>query len=166
MTAADLIIVATLAVSGLLAMMRGFTQELLSIIAFVAAALIALLLLPVLKPIVGAALPQGWVGTAVIVGITFFVALIPLWYLSDRLGNKVRGSAVGAIDRTFGFGFGALRGLFILAIAYLLFQAFTGSERTMPDWVREARLLPLVKSSADLLLAILPEDTPIGRSTG
>jgi hypothetical protein len=34
----------------------------------------------------------------------------------------------------------------------------------MPDWEREARLLPLVKSSADLLLAILPEDSAIGRS--
>ena len=161
MTAADFIIVATLAVSGLLAMMRGFTLELLSIIAFIAAALIALLLLPVLKPLVGAALPQGWVGTAIIVGVTFFVALIPLWYASDRLGHKVRGSAVGAIDRTFGFGFGAIRGLFILAIAYLLFQAFAGSERNLPDWVREARLMPLVKSSADLLLAVLPEDSVV-----
>lgn len=164
MTAADIIIIATLAVSGLLAMMRGFTLELLSIIAFIAAALIALLLLPVLKPLVGEALPQGWAGTAIIVGVSFFVALIPLWYASDRLGHRVRGSAVGAIDRTFGFAFGAVRGLFILAIAFLLFQAFTGSERNMPDWVREARLLPLVKSSADLLLAILPEETPIGRS--
>jgi membrane protein required for colicin V production len=167
MTAADLIIVATLAVSGLLAMMRGFTQELLSIIAFVAAALVALLVLPVLKPLVGDALPQGWAGTAIIVGVTFFVALIPLWYLSDRLGQRVRGSAVGALDRTdrtFGFGFGALRGLFILAIAYLLFQVFTGSERNLPDWVQEARLLPLVKSSADLLLTVLPEDNVVGRS--
>lgn len=166
MTAADFIIIGTLAVSGLLAMMRGFTQELLSIIAFIAAALIALLLLPVLKPLVGDMLPQGWSGTAIIVGTCFFVALIPLWYASDRLGNRVRGSSVGAIDRTFGFGFGVLRGLFILAIAYLMFEAFLGSERNMPDWVREARLMPLVRSSADLLLAILPEDGPVGRRAG
>jgi membrane protein required for colicin V production len=164
MTTADLIIVATLAVSGLLAMVRGFTLELLSIIAFVAAALIALLLLPVLKPLVGDVLPQGWAGTLIIVGTCFLVALIPLWYLSDRLGHRVRGSAVGAIDRTFGFAFGAVRGLFILAIAFLAFQAFTGPERNMPDWIRQARLLPLVKGSADLILAILPEDTPLGRN--
>ncbi len=164
MTAADWIIIVTLALSGLLAMMRGFTQELLSIIAFIAAALIALLLLPVLKPLLGDTLPQGGAGTLIIVGVCFFVALIPLWYVADRLGHRVRGSAVGAIDRTFGFAFGALRGLFILAIAFLAFQAFTGSERNMPDWIREARLLPLVRGSADLLLAILPEETPLGRN--
>src|SRR5262249_31706002 len=129
MTAADLIIIVTLGVSGMLAMMRGFTLELLSIIALIAAALAALLLLPVLNPLVGHALPQGWTSTAIIVGVTFVIALIPLWYGSDRLGQRVRGSAVGAIDRTFGFAFGALRGLFILAIAFLLLQAFTGSER-------------------------------------
>jgi len=164
MTAADLIIIVTLGVSGLLAMIRGFTGELLSIIAMVAAALLALLLLPVLKPLIGHALPAGWISTAIIVGVTFAIALIPLWYASDRLGQRVRGSAVGMIDRTFGFAFGALRGLFILAIAFLLLQAFIGSERNMPDWVREARLLPLVKSSAELILAILPQDELTGHS--
>jgi membrane protein required for colicin V production len=164
MTAADFIIVVTLVVSGLLAMLRGFTLELLSIIALIAAALVALLLLPVLKPLVGNALPQGWTSTAIIVGTTFVIALIPLWYASDRLGQRVRGSAVGAIDRTFGFAFGAVRGLFILAIAFLLLQAFSGSERNMPDWVREARFLPLVRSSADLLLAILPEEDVVTRA--
>jgi membrane protein required for colicin V production len=68
------------------------------------------------------------------------------------------------IDRTFGFAFGALRGLFILAIAFLMLQIFTGSERNMPDWVREARLLPLVQRSAELILAIVPQDELPGRS--
>jgi membrane protein required for colicin V production len=164
MTAADLIIIVTLVISGLLAMMRGFTGELLSIIAMVAAALLALLLLPVLKPLVGHALPAGLTGAAILVGVTFAIALIPLWYMSDRLGHRVRSSAVGVIDRTFGFAFGALRGLFILAIAFLMLQIFTGSERNMPDWVREARLLPLVQRSAELILAIVPQDELPGRS--
>jgi membrane protein required for colicin V production len=164
MTAADFIIIATLAVSGLLAMMRGFTQELLSIIAFIAASLVALLLVEPLQPWIHDHVGHGWAGVlGVGLGI-FVVALIPLWYASDRLGQRVRGSAVGAIDRTIGFAFGALRGLFILAIAFLLLRAFTGSERNMPDWVREARLLPLVESSANLLLAILPEEDVAGRS--
>lgn len=166
MTAADLIIVATLAVSGLLAMMRGFTQELLAIIAFLLAALIALFSQPALRPIFADHLPQGWSGTAILVGVTFFVALVPLWYVSDRLGSRVRGSSVGAIDRTFGFAFGALRGLFILAIAYIVLEAFSGSARKMPDWVREARLLPLVEKSAELIKSVIPPDSALTTSAG
>lgn len=163
--AADLIIVATLLLSGVLAMVRGFTHELLSIIAFTAAALIALFLLPVLKPIIGDHVPHGWAGTAMIVAFTFFLALIPLWYIGERVGQTVRKSKVGIVDRAVGFGFGGLRGLFILAIAYILLSNFAGTERNMPQWIVNARLLPLVKSSADLLLAVLPAETPLKPST-
>jgi membrane protein required for colicin V production len=163
MTTADFIIIGVLLISGLLAMSRGLTQELLSIIAFIAAALIALFLEPYIKPLLGDLLPKSWAGTAIIVVGVFFAALIPLWILSGRLSQGVRKSKVGAIDRTFGFAFGALRGLFILAVAFIIFKDATGSERNFPDWIKDARLLSLVEKSADLLTAILPEDSPLGR---
>jgi membrane protein required for colicin V production len=164
MTAADFIIVGTLLLSGILAMARGFTQELLSIIAFIAAALIALFLEPYIKPLVEDHLPKGWAGTGIVVAATFFLILIPLWILSGRLSQGVRQSkAVGAIDRMAGFVFGALRGLFILAVAFIIFKDALGSERNLPGWVKDARLLPLVEKSADFLMAILPEESPIGR---
>jgi membrane protein required for colicin V production len=163
MTAADYGILALLLASGLLAMMRGLTHELLSIIAFVAAALIALWAEHYIRPLVGDSLPKGWAGAGIVVLATFFIALIPLWLLSGKLSNRVRQSGVGAVDRTAGFAFGALRGLFILAVAFIIYKDTMGGERSLPAWVTEARLMPLVEKTANLITAILPAEAPLGR---
>lgn len=161
MTAADLVILVVLLASGVLAMVRGFTSELMSIIAFVLAALIALLAQPYIHPLVEGHLPKGFLGVAITLAGLFLVALVPLWFIGDRLSGQVRRSAIGAFDRTFGFAFGVLRGLFILAIAYLVFTGFAGSRGNQPDWIKEAMLMPLVEKTAELLLALAPEDSDL-----
>lgn len=161
MTAADIIILAVLLASGALAMARGFTLELLSIIAFVLAAIVALFALPYVQPLFADNLPEGVAGTGIVLGGTFLVALIPLWVLGDRLSRNVRRSAVGAIDRTFGFAFGAVRGLFVLAIAYLVFTGFAGSTDKQPGWIKNAALLPLVAKTAEFILTLAPEDSSL-----
>jgi membrane protein required for colicin V production len=163
MTTADFVILAIVLASGLLAMMRGLTQELLSIVAFVGAALLALWAEHYIRPLLGDSLPKGWAGTGMVVLGCFFAALLPLWILSGKLSAGIRQSRVGAIDRTAGFAFGALRGLFILAVAFIIFKDTTGGTRNLPDWVTEARLMPVVEKTANLIAAILPEEAPLGR---
>ena len=156
---ADLIIAATLLASGLLAMMRGFTLELLSIAAFALAALAALLLLPFVRPLLDHLFPAPWMTLTASLCLIFFVALIPLWYAGDTLAQKVRKSKVGVIDRTAGFAFGLVRGLFVLAIAYLIVDGFTGTGDARPGWLddRHAVLMPVVRDTSELLLKVAPD---------
>ena len=156
---ADLIIAAILLASGLLAMMRGFTLELLSIAAFAVAGLIALLLSPYVRPLLDHFFPAPWMTLTATLGLVFFVALIPLWYLGDTIAQKVRKSKVGVIDRTAGFAFGLVRGLFVLAIAYLILDGFTGTGSGRPGWLddRHALLMPVVRDTGELLLKVAPD---------
>lgn len=161
MTAADYIFLAVLAASGIFALIRGFTLELLEIVAFLAAGLIALLLFPVAKPLVANMLPEGIVGTLIIGGVIFLIALAPLWLIGDAMAKKVRGSQVGMIDRTVGFGYGIVRGVFVMAIAYIIYTGGFSAKRDQPDWIRQARFLPLVEKTADLIMSIAPDQSAI-----
>jgi membrane protein required for colicin V production len=49
-----------------------------------------------------------------------------------------------------------VRGLVIVGLAYLAFTYFVPIRR-QPNWLTEARLLPMVQSTADVLLSVIPE---------
>lgn len=159
MAAVDLILAVVLIVSGLLAMMRGFALELASILAFALAALAALLALPVVRPIMDGLGLSPFLTLVASLGLIFVGTLVPLWYAGDRLAHMVSSSRMGMFDRVAGFGFGLLRGLFVLAIAYVLIDGFTGSGSSRPRWLddRHSVLMPLVRSTGALVLKIAPE---------
>jgi predicted MFS family arabinose efflux permease len=72
---------------------------------------------------------------------------------------------IGPLDRVLGATFGIVRGLAILGIAYLIFTSFVPI-RSQPNWLTQARLLPLVQSSSEVLLSLVPNherrETPPG----
>jgi membrane protein required for colicin V production len=156
MTSADLIIIAILALSALLAFMRGFVREVLSIGAWVGAALATIYGFPIAQPYA-----RKYIEVALFADIAagvaiFIVALIVLTVLSHALSRNVRSSALGAVDRSLGLLFGLVRGAVLVCLAYLV-MAWAIPQEDRPVWVAEARALPLVQQGAGLLLKILPE---------
>jgi membrane protein required for colicin V production len=156
MTSADLIIIAILALSALLAFMRGFVREVLSIGAWVGAALATIYGFPIAQPYA-----RKYIEVALFADIAagvaiFVVALIVLTILSHALSRNVRDSALGAVDRSLGLLFGLVRGAVLVCLAYLV-MAWAIPQEDRPAWIAEARTLPLVQQGAGLLLKILPE---------
>lgn len=151
----DLLVVAIVAVSAIFATYRGFVQESLSIFAWAAAAFAALFFGPAIVPLLKSVV-SGW--AAVILGYAgaFLLVVIPLSFVSYRFSENVRRSPVHALDRSLGFAFGVVRGLVVVGIAYLAFSMFVPIPR-QPEWVTGARLLPLVQSSGEVLLALIPD---------
>jgi membrane protein required for colicin V production len=155
----DLILFGIMLVSGLLALMRGFTREVLSLVAWAAAALatyiavkqpaiVALAIPYVEKPI----LAQIAVGAVV-----FIVVLIVFSLVGVKISDKVVDSSAGAFDRTLGFIYGLGRGFVLIVIAYLFYGWLVPFER-QEDWVRNARSLPVIKQAAEVLLSFMPPD--------
>ncbi len=99
---------------------------------------------------------DGWIATAVGYAIVFVAVFIPIQFASHRFSHDVKRSVVGPLDRVLGATFGIVRGLAILGIAYLIFTAFVPI-RSQPGWLTEARTLPLIQSSAEVLLALVPD---------
>lgn len=150
----DLVIIAILLLSAVLAAWRGFTREVLSIGAWVGAAIVMFLLGPKAVPFAAEYVEKGTIAMIVAYATVFVLALIPLAYVSYRIAEGVRESAIGPVDRLLGFAFGAARGLLIVGIGYLVFVSLAGSKK--PDWFTEARLHPLMEATARVITAVLP----------
>ncbi len=152
----DLFVVLVILGSMGYAIWRGFVSETLSIVAWAAAAFAALYAGPWVARMAHALISTGWIAMLVGYAAVFIVIFIPLSIASHRFAENVRRSAVGPLDRVLGATFGIVRGLAILGIAYLIFTAFVPI-RSQPNWLREARTLPLIQSSAEVLLALVPD---------
>ena len=155
----DLILFGIMLISGLLALMRGFTREVLSLVAWGAAAFAAYFaikqqaLLDLAMPYVDKPiLAQIAVGA-----IAFIITLIIVSLISVKISDSVVDSAAGAFDRTLGFIYGLARGFVLVAIAYLFYGWLLPFDK-QEDWVRNASSLPAIKSVGETLLTFMPPD--------
>jgi len=154
----DLGVFGVLLISALLAFSRGLVREVLSIGAWVAAALATIYGLPHLHDIARRYISVPLVADAV-TGVTIFiVTLIVCAAISHRLARNVRGSSFGTLDRSLGLLFGIVRGAVLICLAYLAFIWAMPNEADQPDVVKQARSLPIVAEGADLLRKLLPKD--------
>ncbi len=86
----------------------------------------------------------------------FLAVFIPLAFLSHRISQGVKNSPIGPLDRAAGVGFGILRGLVIVGLAYLAFTYFIPI-REHPRWLADAELLPMVQNTSEVLLSVVPD---------
>ncbi|MGC2224670.1 MAG: CvpA family protein [Methylocella sp.] len=153
----DLGLIAVVLISAFLAMLRGFTREVLAIASWGAAAVAAIYLHPLVLPYVKPYIAKDVIALAVAAAAVFFVTLIVVSLITIKLSDAILDSKVGALDRSLGFLFGAVRGLLLCVIAFVFFNWLVPAQ-TQPQWVKTARMRPLLQATGDQLMAILPDD--------
>ena len=153
----DLGLIGVIFVSSLLAMLRGFTREVLAIASWAAAALAALYFHPLVVPYLKPYISKDTIALAAAAGIVFFIALIVVSIVTVRISDMILDSKVGALDRSLGFLFGAARGLLLCAVAFIFFNWLV-PEKTQPEWVKNAKMRPLLSVTGDQIMALLPDD--------
>ena len=153
----DLVLIAVMLISGLLAMVRGFMREVLSIAAWGAAAAATLLAYSRLLPYAKQYFNNDYVAAGVTVGGVFLLTLIIVSALTVRLSDKVLDSRIGALDRTLGFLFGLARGLLIVVVAFIFFDWLVPA-KSQPEAVRNARSRVVLQGTGEWLMSLLPED--------
>ena len=156
-TLLDLILLTVMLVSGLLAMIRGFMREILSIAAWAVAAVATLYLYSRLLPYAKQYFNNDLVAAGVVVFGVFVGTLLIVSVLTIRVSDIVLDSRVGALDRTLGFLFGLARGLIIVVVAFLFF-AWLVPDRSQPDWVRSAKSRVVLQGTGQWLMSMLPDD--------
>jgi membrane protein required for colicin V production len=158
LTLLDVILIIIMLISAFLALMRGFTREILSIASWGAAAAAALLAYSSsLRGTVRAEFSQPIIGDGVLVLGTFLVTLFVVSLITARISDAILDSRIGALDRSAGFLFGLFRGLVIVVIGYLFFNWLVQEDK-QPNWVRQARALPVLKSTGEWIKAQLPSN--------
>ena len=169
----DFVVLAVVLVSGLVGVLRGLVREVLGVAAWIAAAYIASPygVFPYVAPLARKQVSDAGVADILAFGGVFLVALIVLWIVVGVLSSRVRGSALGGLDRTFGLVFGLGRGAVLLAASYIV-GGFLSPSEGWPPPVQQARLLSPVHQGAEWLASQVPPPyrpavakPPAGRAT-
>lgn len=153
----DICFVAILVISGILAYIRGFVREVLSVAAWVGAAFVTLYGYPHLQPFARGHIENRMIADVAAGGLLFVGSLIIFSVVASVLSRSVRESAASGFDRSLGFVFGVLRGVVLVSLLYLSAAWFWDRDK-LPTAVLEARTYPLIDGSAQILLALVPDD--------
>lgn len=142
----DVVVLILLGVSLLYAASRGFSREIISILALLLAAIITLFIWGQYRFAMQEVISPAWLANAtLILGVGILSYLIILAVLS-AMTKSLKGKTVGPIDRILGAGFGIARGLIIAALGVMVltsqqraseeaqeFQSYIESENISPE---------------------------------
>jgi membrane protein required for colicin V production len=151
----DIAVAGIVIVSTIIAVLRGFVREVLSILAWAAAAAVAIWFGPEASAFLHKHISTPFVAPLLAYAGIFLAVLIPLGIASHFLAQLVRRSPVGIADRCLGVPFGILRGLALVGLAYLAISLIIPF-RDQPTWLTQARLLPVIRASSDAISSVLP----------
>lgn len=160
MTGFDIIVLLIVAVASIGGFMRGFVQEVLSLASWVLAIFAIRFLHTDLTAIL-----HGFVGTPSGAAVLAFALLLLIPYagmrlIAGRAGKATRNSILGPFDRVLGFGFGAVKGVIIVIMAFSLlvlgYDTIWGAAGR-PVWITTARTYPFVNASADAMVQLIDE---------
>jgi len=160
MTGFDIIVLLIVAVAAVGGFLRGFVQEVLSLASWV----LAVAAIRFLHTDLTAAL-YSFIGTPSGAAVLAFVLLLLIPYaamklIATRAGRASRNSVLGPFDRVLGFGFGAVKGVIIVVMAFsvlvLGYDTVWGAAGR-PVWMTTARTYPFVNASADAMVQLINE---------
>jgi membrane protein required for colicin V production len=160
MTGFDIAVLLLVGLGAVTGFMRGFVQELLALAAWVFA-LFAIRFLH--TPLTEALTP--YIGTPSGAGVLAFAILLLVPYaviklIAGRAGKASRASVLGPIDRVLGFGFGAIKGMIIVVLAFsvlVLGYDTVWGIGGRPDWITLSRSYPFVNASSEELVKMIGE---------
>jgi membrane protein required for colicin V production len=152
----DLAVVLIVIASAVYATYRGLVSESLAIFGWIAAAYATLYFGPWVAWWMQDMMGPRWLGRMAGYATVFLIVLIPLQFASSRIAQNVKKSQVGTLDSVLGTGFGLLRGVAIIGIAYLVFTAWV-PQREQPGWITHCRLYPVIRVSAEVVASLIPD---------
>ena len=155
MTIVDIIVLAILGISVAFGAWRGLVREVLALVAWVAAFLIANLLAPDAAKLLPRAMANEELRLLVSFVVVFIAALVGLSVLAILASKLVRIIGLGPSDRVVGGLFGLVRGLLVVMILVLLAGLTTVPRQ--PMW-RNAILSAPLEAFAGYIKAWLPSD--------
>ena len=154
----DAIVLAVILLSALIALLRGFVKEVLSLAAWAGAVLVTLWGFALARPYFRTFIDNQLLAD-VATGLALFVlSLIVFAMVAHGTSALVRrSSSLTAVDRSLGFVFGIFRGALLLGLAWLALAWAIPSEKR-PDWVFEARTRPAIEQIAEFLVGLAPPE--------
>ena len=155
MTVFDIVFVLIVLVSALVGYARGAIKEVVTLFAFLLAALAAVYALPFSGKLFRGFVHPAWAGNATAVLVVFVLAYVLLRVIGGLLTRHVHSSALGGVDRAAGGVFGVGRALVLAGAFFLVFSAVTPPELS-PRWITAGATWPVARASGRALTLFAP----------
>ncbi len=155
MSIVDYVIVAIILVSTLISLVRGFIKEVISLLTWVAAFVVALSFSASAASLVPPAVDIPSARVAIAFMILFVIILILGGIINWAISTLVNKTGLTGTDRSVGMVFGLARGIFIIAILILL-AGLTAAPQA--PWWNDSTLIPHFTTVAEWIKALLPAD--------
>jgi membrane protein required for colicin V production len=164
-TVVDGVVAVIIILSAILAYSRGVVRELMAIVGWIGAAILAFIFAPQAQPlvkeipVVGEFLRDSCELSiiAAFAGV-FAVGLVLAALFTPLLSSIIQRSALGGVDQALGFLFGVARGVLLVLIAFVVFdRAVAANTVPMVDNSRTAKVVASIQGRID---AAIPDDAP------
>ena len=158
MTGFDILVLLIVGVAAVGGFMRGFVQEVLSLAAWILAIFAIRYLHTDLTEVLA-----NYIGTPTTAALLAFALLLLIPYaamklIAGRLGKATRNSIIGPFDRVLGFGFGAVKGVIMVVVAFSLlvlgYDTVWGQDGR-PAWIKDARSYSFVNAGSDAMVQLI-----------
>jgi membrane protein required for colicin V production len=155
-TTFDIGVIVVVLLSTLFAFARGLIRELIAVVSWVGAAVVAWYAFEPARPYMQDVVGEGLVADGLTVAVVFLVPLIALKVVGAAFARAVALVGLGGVDRLLGGVFGVARGALIVCLAYVGIDLLMAPD-DRPDWLRNARTLPYVQDGVVRLRELVPD---------
>ena len=133
----DYLVIAIIALSGLIAFFRGFFQETLSLMLWIIGFAAAMFLNPYLDPYFTDYIDSPEIRKVLTIISVFIIIIFLGGWLIKLLRGLVHWSGMGGFDRILGVLFGFIRGVLLIMVIYIV----------LPDEIKRSSFIKKSKSS-------------------
>ncbi len=151
MTPLDIFVLLLLGGGALVGFARGFAQEVLALMAWIAGIAAVKLFHTPLQAKLLASVGSDASASMLAFALLFLPTYVALRLFGRAVGNRARRSVLGPVDRILGGGFGMLKGLIGAILVFLVANFATdlvyGPDAARPGWMTRSRSFPLLNAS-------------------
>lgn len=155
MSGYDIFLIAVVAVSMAMGLIRGFVREMFSLAGVVLGVVLALIASPALSENLRRVIPSDSASFAAAFLIIFFATLIVMSVLGVLLTKVLDIARLGFPNRLLGGGFGLVRGVLTALVITLGLTLFLSEDSSL---LRRSRLVPHVAFGTRLIAPLLPSE--------
>lgn len=158
----DIVVLAVIALSTLLALGRGFVKEVLSVFGWIGAAIgtfVIFFYVPEVRAFANKQIAEPLLADIACAVSLFIILLIVLGFFNHAIASRIHASALGPLDKSLGLVFGLARGIVLVALAYMAMADWLlPNKQERPEVINQARTEPYVEMAATYLKNLIPQD--------
>lgn len=158
----DIVVLAVIALSTLLALGRGFVKEVLSIFGWIGAAIgtfVIFFYVPQVRAFANKQIAEPLLADIATAVSLFVILLIVLGFFNHAISTRVHASSLGPLDKSLGLVFGLVRGIVLVALAHMAMADWLlPNKQQRPEVINQARTEPYVAMAATFIKDLIPQD--------